>query len=441
MNINMDKYKDDLIKDLKRLVSINSVIDEPQTKAPFGIGIKNAVEECLEIAKSLGYRTYMDPEGYYGYAEIGEGESLFGILGHLDVVPVAADDWIYPPFEPTLVDGKLYGRGTQDDKGPIIAAMYGMKALLDNNIKINKRVRFIFGTDEETLWRGINKYMEKEEKPDFGFSPDSQFPLTNAEKGLLQLKLVGKGDSNLNIKAGNAFNAVPDKATFTVKDIDKAKEIMNKNNFEYKIDGNTVTLLGKAAHAAKPEEGINAISRMAVVLNELGIENDSLKFISDIINSTCNGENIVNNWEDVSGKLTVNVGKLEISSLEQVVYVDVRIPVTFKKNEFVSKLTEVALKYNLKYEEFDYLDSIYIPEDTELVVKLRKVIEDHTDMDSTPLSSGGATYARAMDNCVAFGAIFEGQEKTEHQANEYIDICYLLKSAEIYAYAINQLLK
>ncbi|MDV3427291.1 MAG: Sapep family Mn(2+)-dependent dipeptidase [Bacillota bacterium] len=441
LNIKMENYREDLIRDIKRLVAINSVIDKPEPDAPFGIGIKRTLEECIDIAKSLGFKTYMDPEGYYGYADIGQGDTLFAVLGHLDVVPADdAENWVSHPFQPALIGDKLYGRGTQDDKGPLLAAMYGMKALLDRNININKRVRFIFGTDEETLWRGINKYMEKEEKPSFGFSPDSMFPLIHAEKGLLQLKLIGKGNKNIEIHAGSAFNAVPDKASFKTEDIEKAKRIIIKHNFEYKVERDTITLFGKASHAAKPENGINAISRLSIVLDELGLESSSIKFISRVINETYNGDNIVGNWEDVSGKLTLNVGKLDITPDEEVISIDVRIPVTYKKEDFAKKLSDKAEKYNLEYKEFDYLHSIYVPIENELVKKLRKVIEEQTDLESTPLTSGGATYARAMENCVAFGAVFPGKPKTEHQTNEYIDVNDLMKSAEIYAHAIYELL-
>lgn len=441
LNICMEKYKESLIKDIKKLVSVNSVINKPEANAPFGKGIKKALEECLKISESLGFSTYMDPEGYYGYAEVGQGDELFAVLGHLDVVPADdAENWVINPFKPELIGDKLYGRGTQDDKGPTLAAMYGMKALLDTKMNINKRVRFIFGTDEETLWRGINKYMEKEEKPSYGFSPDSMFPLIHAEKGLLQLKLVGKGGSNIEIHAGSAFNAVPDKASFKAYDIEKAKRIITKHNFEYKVEEDVITILGKASHAAKPEHGINAISRLCIVLDELGIENSSIKFISRVINETYNGDNIADSWEDISGKLTLNVGKLDITHDKEVISIDVRIPVTYKKEDFAKKLAAKAEKYNLKYEEFDYLHSIYVPAENELVKKLRKVIEEHTDLDSTPLTSGGATYARSMENCVAFGAVFPGKPKTEHQTNEYVDVNDLIKSTEIYAYAIYELL-
>ena len=136
---------------------------------------------------------------------------MLGIVGHLDVVPPGKlSDWLRDPFDPAEKDGTLYGRGSQDDKGPVVASLFAVKALLDAGVKFNKRVRFIFGADEETLWRCINRYKEKEETPTMGFSPDARFPLIYAEKGLLQFTLEGKNQTDLRFSGGSAFNAVPD---------------------------------------------------------------------------------------------------------------------------------------------------------------------------------------------------------------------------------------
>ena len=174
---------------LIELVRIPSVCDEGGGGYPFGEAIDQALRKALQIAGELGFRTQYGEGGYYGYAEIGEGTEMLGILGHLDVVPPGKlKDWDRDPFDPVEKDGMLYGRGTQDDKGPMLASLFAVKALMDAGVKFNKRVRFIFGTDEETLWRCINRYKENEEMPGMGFSPDSRFPVTYAEKGLLQLQ-------------------------------------------------------------------------------------------------------------------------------------------------------------------------------------------------------------------------------------------------------------
>ena len=191
---------------IKELVRIPSVIQESGGVLPFGKGIDDALRRTLDIAQRLGFRTKYGDGGYYGYAEIGEGEDLIGILGHLDVVPAGSlDSWNTNPFDPVEQDGRLHGRGVRDDKGPTLAALFAAKALMDAGVTFRKRVRFIFGTDEETLWRGIKRYVECEEKPSIGFSPDAKFPVIHAEKGLLEFYLEGSNESSVNLKGGNAF--------------------------------------------------------------------------------------------------------------------------------------------------------------------------------------------------------------------------------------------
>ena len=183
----LKNQEEPLVEAIKTLVRIPSVLDEEATDFPFGKGIDDALREALKIAKGLGFQTKYDPDGYFGTAEVGQGDELVGLLGHMDVVPPGnLDAWETGPFEPFEKDGVMYGRGVQDDKGPALASLFAIKALMDAGVIFNKRVRFIFSTDEETLWRGINKYLEKgEEVPTIGFSPDANFPLIYAEKGLL----------------------------------------------------------------------------------------------------------------------------------------------------------------------------------------------------------------------------------------------------------------
>ncbi len=174
-----------LKKALIELVRIPSVCDEGVGGYPFGKHVDQALRKALQIAGDLGFRTKYGDGGYYGYAEVGEGKEMLAILGHLDVVPAGKlTDWKRNPFDPAEKDGMLYGRGTQDDKGPLLASLFAVKALLDAGVKFKKRLRFIFGTDEETLWRCINRYKEIEETPTMGFSPDARFPIDLCREGI-----------------------------------------------------------------------------------------------------------------------------------------------------------------------------------------------------------------------------------------------------------------
>lgn len=222
-------HHEEFLEATKTIVAYPSVLKEGENGTPFGQTIQDVLEKTLDICQKIGFETYIDPEGYYGYADIGQGSETLAILCHLDVVPEGdVHLWNTNPFECVEKDGKLYGRGTQDDKGPSMMALYATKALLDANVELNKKIRFIFGTDEETLWRCMNRYNAIEEKATFGFAPDSSFPLTYAEKGLLQAKLHGQGSPKIALDAGQAYNVVPAKASYTGENLDElAQELDN----------------------------------------------------------------------------------------------------------------------------------------------------------------------------------------------------------------------
>lgn len=433
----------EMLESIKAAVRINSVMDEDTATEtmPFGKGVDEALRKTLEIAESLGFKTvYKD--GYYGYAEVGDGEELIGILGHIDVVPVGDESkWKFPPFSATEEDGYIYGRGTQDDKGPTIAAMYAVKALLDAGVKFEKRVRFIIGGDEENLWRCIAKYTENgEEIPSMGFTPDSSFPVTNAEKSLVQFYLRGKGSKELSLNISGALNAVPGVANYTGELSDKLSEKLDELKFDYEKDGESVTVIGKRVHSASADKGVNAIERLCKALYEIGVKDDVVRFVAELSDSV--GSKILPNCiDDVSGTLTLNLGELIINENESVLGYDSRIPVKYTIEDLENAVKEKAANYGLEFEEFDRLKSLYVPADSKLIKTLVSVYEQETGLEGTPMSSGGATYAKALDNCVAFGAMFPFDEKTEHQENERVDIKNMIKATEIYALAIYKLLK
>ena len=205
----LSNQREPLREAIKGLVRFRSVIEEGGDGFPFGKGVDDVLRKTLKISERLGFRTKYGEGGYYGYAEVGHGEELIGVLGHLDVVPEGGlDTWDTGPFDPEEKEGKIFGRGTQDNKGPTLAALFAAKALMDAGIIFNKRLRFVFGTDEESLWRGMKRYLESEEKPSMGFTPDSKFPLIYAEKGLLEFHLEGRNKDGLGLTGGNAFNVV-----------------------------------------------------------------------------------------------------------------------------------------------------------------------------------------------------------------------------------------
>ncbi|KLV09273.1 hypothetical protein ABT56_03535 [Photobacterium aquae] len=438
----IDALRDDYIAAVTRLVAMPSVYQDDDSGKPFGQPIDDCLTETLKLCDELGFATYKDPEGYYGYAEIGSGEQMIGILGHLDVVPVGEESaWQSPPFSPEIRDGRLYGRGTQDDKGPTLAAMFAVKALLDSGIVLNKRVRFIFGTDEETLWRCIGRYLEKEEAPSCGFTPDSVFPLIYAEKMLIQSWLHGTGDAAVELSCGGALNAVPELARYVGPLWEELAAKLDELGFDFTAEDAEVTVFGKAAHSASSDtKGVNAIARLCMALRDIGVTHPAVRFIAEQVGEDANAKEIFGPVEDVSGRLTFNVAQLEINSATSKIGIDIRVPVTFAKEDFDNDIYAVAEQYALRYEEFDVLPSLYVPAESPLIQTLMAAYQEVTgDCESQPMTSGGATYARAIPNCVAFGAVFPGRDKVEHMPNEYLIIDDMLRAMNVYANAIYQL--
>lgn len=435
-----NQVKDDFLASLKTLISYPSVLNEGENGTPFGQAIQDVLEKTLEIAQEMGFQTYLDPEGYYGYAEIGQGEELLAVLCHLDVVPAGdLEDWQTPPFEATLKDGWLIGRGVQDDKGPSLVALYAVKSLLDKGVVFTKRIRFIFGTDEETLWRCMNRYNQIEEKADLGFAPDSSFPLTYAEKGLLQVKLHGPGWEDRPLQAGRALNVVPDKATYKGERLEELLPVIEQSGVNYTEETGAVTVLGLSKHSKDAAEGVNAIVGLAESLSLIQ-PHPALLFIADAVGEDATGTALFGEIKDEpSGALSFNIATLSIDEERSEIGIDIRIPVLADKDALVERLTEVAASYQLQYEEFDYVAPLYVPLDSPLVSTLMKVYQEKTGDQTPAMSSGGATFARTMENCVAYGALFPDALQTEHQANERAKLDDLYRAMEIYAETIRQL--
>ena len=428
----------DYQEDLADLIAIDSVLDE-NGEEPFGKSIQEALEAILAIADKLGFETTIDPDGYYGYADIGSGDDLFGVLGHVDVVPAGdLENWESNPFELTEKDGQLYGRGTSDDKGPMLASMYALKAILDEGYELNQRVRFIFGTDEESLWRCMDAYTAEEELPTMGFTPDSSFPLTYAEKGLIEYYLHMEEETTIRLEGGGPLNAVPEQARVDYdEDVEKA---LKNLRFDYKRDGDDLVVYGQAVHAMAADQGENAIVYAAEALHQAGKRNKMIDFIVDVL-SNPNGEGVYGVVEDeTSGKLMFTVGSVEFTESSQKVGLDMRFPVSYSKEFIDDGLKEVAEEHGVTVEDYDYLPPVHIERDSDLVQSLMNAYQEVTgDMDSEPRLSGGATYARAMDNIVAYGALLPGKEETEHQANENLVIEDMKTAMEIYIEAFMNL--
>ncbi|RQD71908.1 MAG: dipeptidase PepV [Tindallia sp. MSAO_Bac2] len=454
----VENYREKIVQSVCDLIRIRSVKSEEMPGKPFGEGINQALEHILKEADSLGFKTE-NASGYAGHADFGDGEETLGVLVHLDVVP-EGEDWSYPPYGGEIHEGHIYGRGAIDNKGPAVASLYAMKALKDAGVNPKRKIRLIFGTDEESGWKDLDYYFQHYPKPDLGFSPDASFPVIHGEKGIQIFKLVqgmatdDKPIQLVRLEGGNAPNMVPDRCEIELSMAENVKqmlgndleEFVKKTGYELSMEPSGEHMLIKAkgisAHGSRPQKGKNAISHLLLFLAQCPGLNESLKkfavFYKDKIGLEVNGESIGCGFQDeVSGKLVFNVGRIQASSESLQLTVNTRSPITLTADEVFGGIKKELAGNDMKLEIDEVIDPLYVPEDDELVRQLMDVYREVTgDMESRPITIGGGTYARALPKAVAFGALFPGQDELAHQKNECIAIEDLMKMTVIYAKAL-----
>ena len=441
-----DKYYDDAILDLEELIRCKSVLDvyKPTSIHPFGEGCAKALDTMLSFAKRDGF-LFLNDDYYAGEIKYGEGED-FAILGHLDVVP-AEGAWDTDPFEPTIKDNRLYGRGSTDDKGPVIAAYYAIKMLRDLGVKFNKCVKLIVGCDEETESRCLQHYFKKHNKPSIGFSPDADFPLIYGEKAFANFSILGSVDPHSIIKtwkSGSRVNIVPDTCEVTLKgDYQKEfYEFLKNNNYNGEVKDNTYYTYGKAAHGSTPELGLNANFIMAEFVNSIYNDNFT-RFILDCLSFDPYGEKMEINVENGDmGKLSLNPGIFEVLNNECLIQCDCRTPKDSQYKVIDVYVKDCAQKHKLIYKADHRKEIHYVDPNSYLVQSLYKAYKEISgDNVNKPMTIGGGTYAKFIDNCVAFGPTLPGEDNLIHSPNEYIDLNNFKKDIAIYAYAIYELVK
>ena len=453
------KYKDELIKDLQDSIRIKSVEEEAKQGMPFGEGPAKALEHFLSVGEKLGFKAE-NFDNYAGHIDFGtdDQEEMVGILGHVDVVPEGTG-WDHDPYGAEIVDNKMFGRGTLDDKGPMMICLYAMKALKDAGVPLKRKVRMILGANEETGWGCMKHYFDKLQMPHpaVSFTPDSEFPVTFAEKGILRALFKVKTDADIAVKAGNVFNAVPESTTITLplsyrEAVERELPLYNEgkeNKVSFEIAENKiiVTSKGVAAHAAHPSLGYNSLSALMIFLGRLDIKENGfkemVKFFNDKIQMEFNGKLLgLNLVDEPSGEITINFGKCYVENGELIVSMDMRFPVTFEAESIKEKLFAVLGEYGLTFEPLKEEKPLYVPKDNFLVKTLMEVYQDMTgDMESQPISTGGGTYAKAVSNCVAFGALLKGTPDSMHQKNECIDLASLDTLLPLFVETIYRLAK
>ncbi|WP_198146218.1 dipeptidase PepV [Dorea sp. D27] len=468
LNNLIDEYQKEIVKTTQRLIAHPSLYEEGREGAPFGAPIEAALEEVLKVAEELGFDT-VNHEGYAGTARWGQGGKQIGILTHIDVVP-PGDGWSYPPFEGTIDNGRLYGRGSLDDKGPMVAALFAMKVVKESGLPVKNHVCHIIGTDEESgFMRGLKYYLKKEEAPWGGFSPDGEFPVIHAEKGILRFYVSetwekpeeASGMMLQEVRGGTKVNVVPGYAYAIVGGAEDAGGILRESRESYtkkdKISisehisssgqgrGWKIEAKGQGGHSSQPWNGENAIQILLEFLHMLPLyEEGKSRFaskIEELFGDGYRGERLGVACEDkLSGILTLSLGVLEVGEDSGKATVEIRYPIHASEEVILKTLRVACAQQKVELDIYQDKKHIYMPVQAPLIQTLLHVYQETAKQADGPVVIGGGTYCRAAENFAAYGPVFPGQRELAHEPDEYICVDDLILSAKIYAQALYTLL-
>jgi len=450
----IDQNRDEMTSSLQALLQIPSVKEGAREGYPFGEGPAKALQFMLDLARQNGFQV-KDLDGYAGHVEYGDGDEYVAVLSHLDVVPTGSG-WTYPPFGAEIHDGNIYARGAIDDKGPAMSSLWALIALKESGLKPKRKIRLIFGLDEENTWECMKHYFAEEPMPLGGFTPDADFPLIYAEKGLATFRLEMKADVDsmcprvVQFEGGQRVNIVPDYAYAVVDCYSETaaseweqqlyKDARNRQiEMDVSVNGSRLQIVvrGVAAHASQPELGVNAVVQLATLLSTHTISNASMW--RAIATQDTGGKGLgIDSADEVTGALTSNLGQAILGNNSYAFFFNIRYPINSNKDELLARCQGyVSDKWSMTITE--NLDPLYVPLDSPVVSVLSKVYADLTGHEAVPFAIGGATYARAVPNAVAFGPLFAGQPELAHQRDEHWGLADYFKCIDIYAHAMLEL--
>lgn len=459
----VDSYRDELIENIRKWIAIPSVQGEPAGEnAPFGAEVRKMLDTALADGARFGFEV-RDIDGYAGDITLGSGEQTMGMLAHLDVVPLG-DGWKHDPLGGEIDDGRLYGRGTTDDKGPALCALYAMRAVKEAGIPLKHGVRLILGCDEETGMSDMRHYASKVKMPDYGFSPDAEFPVINIEKGGVNLRLskVTGGEAGAAIPvyslyAGERPNVVPAEASAVVglngltldalndrlADIAARHDRFSLNAVAEGEGRAKIIATGVNGHAAMPWSGVNAAGMLLVALSELGAgggSREAIAMLAEAVGMDYTGEALgIACRDELSGELTCSLGILRYDGNEISALLDIRYPLCANEETMLGQAAKRVAPAGMSVCCASSHTPLHVPAESRIVQGLLKVYHEVTGLDAYTIAIGGGTYSRMMPNTVAFGVCFPGDMDVCHIADEYIDLDKMMLGVKIFAHAIAEL--
>lgn len=450
LNNIIDKNFDSQLSFLKEIVAIDSIGADSLPSKPYGEKCAQVLDVFLKKAESMGFKT-KNHENYVGTIEFNSKDTNLGVLCHLDVVPVTAEDWKHDPFGGEIENGRIFGRGTIDDKGPATAVLFALKALQESGLDVSSNVRFIVGCDEERGSSDMEYYMKKEKMPPFVFTPDGDYPVINIEKGMLRLKY----EKHVNfahirsIKGGTVVNAVPASSEAVVLGI--SADLLRKNagsniTVSESDDGIHVFYRGTAAHASTPQSGDNAITGLFEYLSKLPLDENEKEFF-DFLTKTfvygeTDGEHLgIRMSDEKSGALTEVLSIIDYKDDVFIMKMDIRYPLCITKEEIKEIIKNTLLKSGLSVTAEFENDPHCVDENSDFVKTLLNVYNRETGLEPYAKAIGGGTYVHDIEGGVAFGAEFPDDENNMHGNDESMSLDSLKLNTRIIANAIYEMIK
>jgi len=468
-----DENSGEMIADLSRLIEVNSVRSKCEDGAPFGVESRRVLSLAQDMLEKNGFDVSLF-EDMIITAELGPNPPFLGILAHLDIV-ASGEGWETDPFKLVEKDGILYGRGVLDNKGPAVASMYAMYCVRDLFPNLKNGVQIILGSGEETGFEDIARYLEKNTTPPNVFSPDSEFPVVNIEKGRFMPVFGAKWEKDtalpriISITGGKTPNIVPNYAEaviegFSAEDVESfckkfsektgvtliyqqpktscQQENVTEEPSQCHMSPWHIFAEGRAAHASLPERGNNAQSALVEMLAAMPFaESESFGYLKTLNRLFPHGDYRgaalgLDMEDEKTGRITVNFGVLRFSELEFSGTFDSRTPACADDVDLL-EMTRAALgRENIYVTYHEIKKCHHTPEESDFVQKLLGIYEEYTEQKGKCIAIGGLSYVHDIPGGVAFGCAMPGDDNKVHGANEFIKKEQLITSAKMFAQAI-----
>ncbi|MBI5527969.1 MAG: Sapep family Mn(2+)-dependent dipeptidase [Deltaproteobacteria bacterium] len=464
------RYHDDAAWSLSRLVKFRTYKGEvPNRENP---EFAEASKFLSELSARLKLK-FKDLEGNFFEISLAGGEPPLGIVGHVDVVPAEAEGWKYPPFDGTIAEGFVWGRGSADDKGAVISAIYGLAALREARVRLRNRIVILIGTAEESTWEDVDYLFRRYSPPPLNVIVDAEFPVVYGEKGVMGVRVstavkeaerVGAAWEVAGVSGGVQATIVPDRAEVRLKSVQKGREAAlkevaelarrfgethKKSRVSISVGAENIEVRfgGVAAHSMDPGLGHNAIADMVEFVTGLlgvpaGGRGCMMRFLREHIGFKTDGAGLgVNRRHPLLGATTVNLGTWSETNGSATAAINIRFPVGLGLDDIKSAVERRIKKFNERTgcalsSTARGMPPILADVNSDLVRTLVYSFNSSTGIAAEPVTTGGTSYAKVFPNAVAFGPLMPGQEKLDHAANERFPTDQLTRNAGIFATAM-----